>query len=238
MSRKKKRIKETPLEKINSINNSSVDNSYKEKNTVIDLSFPYLFDCVEYNQFSNKFRLPKDYIDYIHYLNSVIFKNISEHPCKEVFSHCDIFQKHTHILKNEQHEFVKNILIASFMEHGLIYESARRQISQNIDDVMLFQIGFDNDKGRVVGYFKENVFRPVLLDPHHLIYKTDIGKIRKFNDIKTHNFQPKDIGTFHIKQACICCGEKNESKLIDIDEDEVLKDTIYICEKCLIKILN
>ena len=65
MSRKKKRIKETPLEKINSINNSSVDNSYKEKNTVIDLSFPYLFDCVEYNQFSNKFRLPKDYIDYI-----------------------------------------------------------------------------------------------------------------------------------------------------------------------------
>lgn len=238
MSRKKSSIKETTLEKRNDIKNSNVDNSYEEKNTVIDLSFPYLFDCVEYNQFSNKFRLPKDYIDYIHYLNSVIFKSISECPCKEIFSTSGIFKKHTHVLEPEQYEFVKNILIASFMENGLAYELAKRQVLQNIDGVTLFQIGFDNDKGRVVGYFKENVFRPVLLDPHHLIYKTDIGKIRKFNDIKTHNFQPKNISSFHIKQACIYCGENNITKLIDIDEDEVLRDTIYICEECLDKILN
>ncbi|OUQ25248.1 hypothetical protein [Massilimicrobiota sp. An134] len=216
----------------------SIDVSYLERNIVLDFSFPYLFYFVNFNDFTNKFRTPKQYIEYFDYMHKILFASLSKTKCKNLFDRRDEnFRKHSHVISDsKQINLIKNIIKSLYIANGLPEGKADSWIEQNIGDAYLWQIGLANEYGRVIGYFQENIFKIILFDPHHLIYKTEKGSIRKYKDVSTFTFFPDKIKRFTFPKKCIRCGatEKLNSRF----DDAVIKKEIYICDNCLLEILD
>ena len=213
-----------------------IDLDYKNKNIVLDLSFPFLFYFITFGDFTNKFKTPSDYIKYSNYLHRMFLPEKSRTSINTICSRESAFCKHSHIIENEKIDMIKKIINAAYIHKNMDQNCAEQFIDQNILDINMWQVGLANSYGRIFGYFNQNVFKPILLDPHHLIYKSENGKVRRRSDIKTLNFFPNKISTFEYKKQCIKCGS-NEEPLHQVN-DEVMGMDFYFCEKCLFELID
>lgn len=209
---------------------------FKDKNIVLDLSFPYLYFFVEFNDYTNKFKSARSYISYIDYLNATMFKKISETKYSAFVAKDSTFSRHVHTVNGKELNKIKKIISAAYLENTGDTHAMENFADQNIKDSEIWEIGFENDKGRIFGCFTENVFKPILLDPHHLIYKEEEkGVVRRHKDVKNYKFFPKKIPQFQYGKECIHCGRKTNLEEI---KDTELNYSYHICDKCLIEILE
>lgn len=233
----KGRIKPTSVQSFTT-KAEQLDNSYLEKNIVLDFSFPYLFYFIRFNEFTNKFKSPKQYIEYFDYVHKVLLSTLNKTKCKSIFSNNDEnFKKHTHVIDSaKQIILINNIIKSLYIANGLNEGLADAWIEQNIGDTTLWQVGLENGFGRIIGYFQDNIFKIILFDPHHLIYKEEKGKVRKHKDVSTYSFFPDKMNRFEFPKKCIRCG--SEKNLTTNVKDDILHKDIFICDKCLLELIE
>jgi len=104
---------------------------------------------------------------------------------------------------------IKKIISAAYLEDTGDAHAMQDFADQKIKDSEIWEIGFENDKGRIFGCFTENIFKPMLLDPYHLIYKEEEkGVVRRHKDVKNYKLFPKKCHNFNTKKIVFTAEEK------------------------------
>lgn len=238
MKRKtKKGIKATKIDTFQT-KSEKLDGSYRFKHVAIDFTFDYLFSLTSYNQFTNKFLNHIHFIEYIYKFHTKILSKLTKMTFNNVVaSNGDERYRHIHTIGEDTFDLICRIIHSSILtDNNFDNAYASSFIEQNIKDVEIWQIGFDNSLGRVYGYFKENIFTPILLDPHHLVCPDKNGHKGRFNDVKKCLFEPRNATEYTHDIRCVHCHSINN--LNNKIYDELLREYIYICDECLLSLLD
>lgn len=130
---------------------------------------------VKTKKFTNTLKDDKEAAQNFYFILHDIFYGIQRTPLKN-FSNGQ-FCGHYHILKNEQRKIAVEVIKKI---HDIDVES----------EVNLYQIGAENNHGiRLIGSIIDNIFYPLFIDHHHLLYPS-----QHYNDkdIKHYNEFPQN----------------------------------------------
>lgn len=165
------------------VNDTKIKLSHQKRKTRnISISFSYnLFKSIKMNNFTNYFKDETDFLNYLKYINLVLMTKISNTTYDEI-----IKDRHNHKIEGAPLSTFKKIIEKQY--------SNDFEFIQNIIDTDIYQLGYENDYGRINGYFIErDIFHIILLDPHHLIFPSKNGQVHKNKDLNNYNFCMSEV---------------------------------------------
>ena len=228
---------------INSINEEKNALENVQKIISLDLSYKPLNTFFESKDFTNKFSTGSKYIEFMDIVYSSIFSALSTTSIDDFFARKNqYFSRHSHIVKKDKVDRVIGLIKNAYK---IYYDSIdddhlENFVQQELLGSGIWQIGGQKGEGRIFGVFRNNVFKPLLFDPNHLVYKTSKGKQRRFIDPKVCTFSPKEVLNFEYPRECLRCKktEIDKVKLIGYEKDLGLKKVVFICYDCYLNMVD
>lgn len=138
---------------------------YFSQNIIVDFSFKTTWVSVTVDKFTNYISCKDDFFKLHYTIFSTIVSDLNNTCRKNI----KVTFRHSHELRGDDYIKALEILKALLKKQNpaLTEKNIKDTINQNIMGEQLYQIGYNSV--RVIGYFKNNIFKILFFDYHHLI---------------------------------------------------------------------